>query len=83
MLLTFLPSDNLPALLKLFTNCQFLMPDQKTVSLMARFNLTIYNYRITFKDSFSLASLSVPDIDFGPVHADDLYYMVMINTPVT
>jgi len=68
-------SANLPALLKLFTHCQFLMPDQKTVSLMAKVNPTVYNYRITFKDSFSLASLSVPDIDFGPVHADDLYYL--------
>jgi len=69
-------SANLPALLKLFTHVGFLMPEQKTVSMMAMVNPSVFNYQMTFKDSFSLTQyLSTrPDIDFGPIHADDLYY---------
>ena len=73
-------SANLPALLKLFTHVGFLMPEQKTVSMMAMVNPSVFNYQMTFKDSFSLTQyLSTrPDIDFGPIHADDLYYQVLM-----
>jgi len=69
-------SQNLPALLKMFTHCGFLMPERKTVSLMAMSSPNIYNYQMTFKDTFSITNYISPDpsIDFGPVHADDLYY---------
>ena len=64
----------------MFTHCGFLMPERKTVSLMAMSSPNIYNYQMTFKDTFSITNYISPDpsIDFGPVHADDLYYQVII-----
>lgn len=66
---------NLNGLLKMWDHCGFLMPDQKSVSLMAQFNPNVFNYQITFKDTFSFTNYFKPGIDFGPSHADDLYYM--------
>ena len=77
----FLYRQNLPALLDMFTHCGFLIMDQKTVSLMAMSSPNnVYNYQMTFKDTFSLSNTFKPDIDFGPIHGDDLYYMVNLLT---
>ena len=77
--------ENLNGLLKMWDHCGFLMPDQKSVSLMAQFNPSVFNYQITFKDTFSFTNYFKPGIDFGPSHADDLYYMVLYlhNTKYT
>ena len=69
--------ENLNGLLKMWDHCGFLMPDQKSVSLMAQFNPNVFNYQITFKDTFSFTNYFKPGIDSGPSHADDLYYMVV------
>ena len=50
------------------------MPDQKTVYIKTVSSPNIYNYQMTFKDSFSWSNFFKPGIDFGPINGDDVYY---------
>merc|ERR1712106_154674 len=64
-------------LMDLFTDVSFISPDQKTVQLMSKYSRHVFNYFLTQQtDNSLLGKLYNLSIEYTPIHADDLFFLM-------
>merc|ERR1711892_28585 len=64
-------------LMDLFTDVSFTSPDQKTVQLMSKSSRHVFNYFLTQQtDNSLLGKLYNLSIEYTPIHADDLIFLM-------
>lgn len=79
--------ENKQGLIDLFTDWIFAGPNTETIRLHARSPTPVYNYRFSYRGSFSLASIfamgdpAAMKEDFGVAHGDDLLYIFRFPFP--
>jgi len=70
------------AIIDMYTDSQFISPEQESLSLMSAWSAPIFNYRLTYKAKNSpiLNIIGANDMPIGVFHGDDLLYF--FSSPV-